>query len=148
MRAVTLLLSLAMAACSTGPMPIAAGDPCARCHMPVADERWGAELITRTGLVRKYDAIECLARDLAESIVPADQIGSLWVVPADAPGTLVPAAQAVYVRGGLRSPMGLQLTAWSPDTDPDTLAAAHGAEVLTWEDVRAFVAETPGPHAH
>ena len=141
-------VALAAGACGSGPQPIVAGDPCARCHMPVADARFGAELVTKTGIVRKYDAIECLARDLEESAVAADRVASLWVVPFDAPGTLVPAEQAVYVHSpARRSPMGLDLTAFTRDADLASLGLGD-APVLDWRAVRTLVAGTPVGQRH
>lgn len=147
--AAVIALVLGAVACAPGPEPIVAGDPCTRCHMPVADERRGAELITRTGVVRKYDAVECLARDLNEGVVAGEDVGSIWVVPYDAPGTLVAAGEAVFLRdAGMREPMGLDLTPFSAGTDPGALVAEHGGTVIDWEGVMRFVAETPPAHGH
>lgn len=145
MRATVLAITLVLtgAGCDIGPQPIVAGDPCARCHMPVADERWGAELITRTGLTRKYDAIECLVRDLRDGVVAEAEIASLWVVPFDAPGSLVPAEGAVYVHAGdLRSPMGLNLTAFTTGAAAQPFVEG-GDNTLDWSGVRARVAAEP-----
>ncbi len=137
----------ATASCARGPVPVALGDACARCHMPVADARYGAELITRTGVIRKYDSIECLANDLLEEVVVAADVRSLWVVPFDAPGTLIPVEDAVFVRtDAQRSPMGMGLTAFGPDADRTAFAFSPDDRILTWDDVVDLVAsETPSP---
>jgi copper chaperone NosL len=116
--------------------------------MPVADERWGAELVTRRGVVRKYDAVECLARDIADGTIAQADIGSVWVVPFDAPGTLVPAEDAVYVRSAARrSPMGLDLTAFAPGANLAALGVRDGV-VLDWDGVRELVATAASAPGH
>lgn len=135
--------------CATGPQPIVAGDPCARCHMPVADERWGAELITGTGVVRKYDSPECLAHDLVAGVVASADVGSVWVVPYDAPGTLIPAGSAMFLRStSLRSPMGLGITAFRDETERDAVRARHGGELLAWADVIDLAGKSPTHRDH
>lgn len=149
-RVVLLALMLAiLPACSRQPVPIVLGDPCQRCHMTVGDERWGAELITSNGVIRKYDSIECLALDLADGAFEQASIASLWVVPWDAPGTLVRAEDAVYRRSSnLRSPMGAGIAAFRPGQGQNDFVQP-GDIVLDWAGVLSSVKEADLPrHAH
>jgi copper chaperone NosL len=145
-RHALLLPTLLVASCSAAPQAIALGDACTRCHMPVADVRWGAERITSTGVVHKYDSIECLARDLLDGADAA----SLWVVPFDAPGTLLPADEARFLRSAdLRCPMGQGITAFGPDQNIGAIVRADGDQILTWAEVLELVrTEAPSLVAH
>lgn len=143
-----LVVAALLAACGGGPRPLTAGDPCARCHMPVADARYGAQLVTRTGLARSYDAIECLALDVLDEVVPRADIATLWVTPADAPGTLIRAEDAIFVQSGsMRSPMGSGLTAYA-SADAAAPATSQGGRILTWQGVLGFLRQDDSPHAH
>ena len=138
-------------ACARGPQPIALGDSCNRCHMTVADERWGAELITITGVIRKYDSVECLARDVIDEVIPAQDIASLWVVPWDAPGTLVQAQDAIYRRASaMRGPMGEGIAAFRRESGAQLHSTQSGDSVLNWDEVLALVSAAPEipRHAH
>lgn len=149
---VVLLLALVGAACARGPRPIEYGvDECAQCRMQVADARYGAELVTRTGRVLVFDAIECLARfRLADST--AARAKSLWVTDHERPGTLIDATGAVYLRSdSLRSPMGMNLTAFAGNADTGALRRRFGGAVLRWPQVLALVqtqSAQPGAGRH
>jgi len=56
------LLLLLFAGCRPkGPVAIEYGqDICAFCKMIIADPRFGAEVITKTGKVYKFDSVECM----------------------------------------------------------------------------------------
>lgn len=146
----TIILATSVS-CARAPQPIVLGDSCRRCHMIVADERWGAELMTVTGVIRKYDSVECLARDVIEEVVPAQDVASLWVVPWDAPGTLVPAQDAIYRRSSeMRGPMGEGIAAFRPESDGPGRWTQPGDSILDWDAVLALVSAVPEipRHAH
>ena len=58
--------------CTTKPQPIKMGDACDFCIMGVADNRFGAELITKKGKIYKFDDIHCLIGFIKEKAVPKD----------------------------------------------------------------------------
>jgi copper chaperone NosL len=119
--------------------------------MIVADERWGAELITVTGVIRTYDSVECLARDVIEEVVPAQDVASLWVVPWDAPGTLVPAQDAIYRRASaMRGPMGDGIAAFRRESGAPDHWTQSGDSILNWDAVLVLVSAAPEipRHAH
>ncbi len=138
-----LLLALLLAAamgCRSGPQPIRYGhDACTHCRMTISDKRYGAELVSPTGKTYPFDAVECMA---AYVQAHAEQAGEMerWVVPFDAPGTLIPADSAFFLHSPvLRSPMGQNLTAFGPGTSRAAAFESYGGEVLTWPQVLALV---------
>src|SRR5690606_12451098 len=59
---VAACLLLLFTACKPEAQAIDYGfDSCTHCKMTIADNRYGAELVTQKGKVYKFDAIECLA---------------------------------------------------------------------------------------
>jgi copper chaperone NosL len=132
-----LALAMIAGACATkGPEPIAYGvEACARCRMAISEPRFGAELITTTGRVLKFDSIECLG---AESLAlgPSRTVHSVWVTNYRKPGEFVRADSAVYLRDArVRSPMGAGLLAFPSNVDTVALVAQLGGRVLRWSDV-------------
>ncbi len=130
-------LLLLLAGCSPEPQPIAFGqDNCAHCLMTISDERYGAELVTKKGKVHKFDAVECLASYLVEGQVNPEDIHSVWVTDFKNPPLLIPASQAFYLQSeNLRSPMGMNLTAFGNEADQDAVLDAYPGRILNWNQV-------------
>jgi copper chaperone NosL len=145
---------MGMTACGSGPRDIRYGeDTCAHCRMSVSDPRYGTELVTVTGRQLVFDAIECLAAHL-EDPEAANEARTLWVTDFTAPGTLIPAETAFYLRSpALPSPMGMNLTAFGTAEARADALVTHGGEALDWPAVLA-AARARGPrgsgggHAH
>lgn len=137
---VLLPAGLMLCGCSPGPRPVAVGqDRCAHCLMTVSDARFAAELVTPTGKVHVFDSVECLATHLHEE---APETHSLWVTDFGAPGTLLPAEEALFLHeSSLLSPMGGHLAAFSP-ASIDAAAHDFGGAVLDWHGVRALARQS------
>jgi copper chaperone NosL len=126
-----------------GPRPLVIGqDACDYCRMAITDARFGGEIVLTTGRHRTFDAIECLVSYLASGSDSA-QLATVYV--SDYEGQrLVDAATAVYLRGSsVRSPMGLELSAFAPGSDPAALVQKYGGTPMTWAEIRAAVTEVP-----
>lgn len=128
-----------------GPAPIAYDDrDCDYCSMRITDRRFGAELVTATGKVHEFDAVECLAAYYVKARGaggPAAGVQGVYVTDFRKPGTLIPVEQAVFARGavgGGHSPMGLDFTAYGADAD-STIRRATGSAPLHWTDVVRLV---------
>jgi copper chaperone NosL len=131
----------ALAACAPQPQPIVYGEDIgAFCRMVIADERYGAELVTTTGRVFKFDSIECLAGYVL-AMTDTSAIHSLWVTAFQAPGELMPIQDAFFLHSPtLRSPMGANLTAFRADAiTPEAAVNSFGGEVLDWPGVLALM---------
>lgn len=137
-----LLVVPGFAACQSGPRPLRVGeDVCTHCRMGVADPAFGGELVTRTGKVLTFDGAECLVAYLAAHPDEAAAARGTYVVPADVPGTLVPAEGAFFLRGGrVQSPMGAGLAAYSTDAARREAQTRLGGTTMTWAEVRRALA--------
>ncbi|MBX6330239.1 MAG: nitrous oxide reductase family maturation protein NosD [Gemmatimonadaceae bacterium] len=140
-RALVVALVAGSAACvGRDPAPIAYGrDSCDYCRMQITDPRFGAELVTQTGKVLRFDSIECLAGYYAST--DSARVRSLWVSDYAHPGTLIPARTALYLRvPGPGSPMGRGLLAVATARDAAALRARFGGESLGWTEMLAAAA--------
>jgi copper chaperone NosL len=144
----TLLLAALATACAAQPRPIAYGeDTCALCRMVVSDERYGTELVTRTGRVHTFDSIECLAAFYNDSI-PHSDVASLWVTDYARPGSLLPADRAYYLHSAaMPSPMGAGLTAFGDSAAAAATVAERGGTLLPWPGLLRHVAQAWRPGA-
>lgn len=134
-----IALALLLAACSSGPVPIAYDrDGCDYCRMQISDPRYGGELITHKGKVHKFDSIECLASFYA-GLQDSAAVRSLWVSDYGKPGTLIPAREALFIHHeGPGSPMGRGLLALRGGAH-ELHAPVPEGDTLSWSDVVELV---------
>ncbi len=105
--------------------------------MTIADPRFAAELVTRTGKVYLFDDAGCLATFAVSGPVGPEQVQSAWVSDFRHPGTLIPAQDAAFLRtDAVQSPMASNLVA-VPRAAGDSLQAALGGVRLDWAQVLA-----------
>lgn len=146
-----VLLALALvvtAGCTPEPTPIVYGDDvCTHCRMSIVDDRYGSELVTRTGRTHTFDSIECLA-DYVLEIDEPESVHSLWVTSFQHPGELVAVEDAHFLHSEmLRSPMGANLTAFRKDAiTPTALVNSFGGVIMSWDEVLEHVRRNG--HAH
>ncbi len=145
---VALVASAFAAACSpSGPVPVKIGeDQCSHCLMTIADARYASELITRTGKVHTFDSVECLAAFFLEQ--DPEEVASMWVTDFHAPSRMVAVEEAFFLRSkDLKSPMGMDLTAFGDGIEPTTVLNSFMGEILDWEGVLEVI-RTEGPPGH
>ncbi|ACO03413.1 MAG TPA: hypothetical protein DEP48_00320 [Persephonella sp.] len=123
------------------PVPIDYGvDKCDYCQMKIMDDRYGAELVTSTGKVYKFDSVECLAGFYLKN-KDRLKIHSLWVTDFQKKN-LIPAQKAFYLHSkDLPSPMGMNLSAFASEDELKIVKEKYGGEILKWEDVLTLVKE-------
>ncbi len=139
-------LTLLSACSSPGPVPIALGaDACDHCHMPVADPRFTAELVTVTGRVYRFDDIGCMAAFMADGVVPAGKVKGAWAADFLHPGRWIPVASAIYLRtDSLHTPMASGLIALEFSAPVDSVAQSVGGTRLDWSAVRSAAGRQRG----
>jgi copper chaperone NosL len=94
--------------CNSGPQPIKLGqDACSFCKMSIADNRFGAEIITKKGKVYKFDDMHCILGFLKANTINNNDIKETWLVNFDEPHNFIPAQKAFLLKSSeLHSPMG------------------------------------------
>jgi copper chaperone NosL len=136
------VLGVLLFSCSPTPRPIRFGtDECTLCKMIISDQRFGSEIVMATGKIYTFDSIECMANYLRVGISDTSSVAQLLVVNVLSPGTLIDALSARYLRSEkLPSPMGADLSAYASDDDARKAQASYGGDVLSWEEVKRYVA--------
>ena len=114
---------------------------CSYCRMIIDKKQFGGEILTTTGKILVFDAIECLAASYyREWNVPVHDIKSIRVVDYTNPGTLIRAATATFVRtASVESPMGANLVALPSRPAALKMKKAPADSVLSWKETVQFV---------
>ena len=131
------LMFLALfSACTVEPQPIEYGkDACAFCQMTIVDRQHAAEMVTKKGKAFKYDAIECLARDLNRNH-DISQAALLLITDFAEAGNLVDAKKATYlISENIPSPMGANLSGFKEKSEAERVKNQEGGELFSWEQV-------------
>ncbi len=136
-----LFLLLLVFSCSTKPDPIHFGeDECDYCRMMISDQRYGGELITTKGKIYKYDSVECLAAYIVEQKNGFNDLHSIWTIDFNNPKEFIDASQAWYLYSDLlKSPMGLNLSAFSDQNMAETVKNVYTGELVRWDNVKNIV---------
>ncbi len=143
-----LLASLPLSGCgSQEPVPVTIGeDSCGQCRMTIADERYATELITKKGKIYFFDSVECLAGFYLEQ--DPEEVASIWVTDFHTQARMIPAREAFFLRSkDLRSPMGMNLTAFGDGIEPENLLNSFIGEILDWAGVLSLVKAEGHPGA-
>jgi copper chaperone NosL len=106
--------------------------------MTVADPHFGAEMITTTGKVYKFDDMHCFTSFMKENIVPRNNIKNMYVVNYCGSHNLIKVNEnlLLYKSDLLQSPMNGNIAAFD---NRDSLSAVmntiKGGMVLNWDEL-------------
>lgn len=122
--------------CSNGPKPIDYGnDGCHYCKMTIVDKIHGAELITNTGKIFKFDATECMLNYMSDG--HETEVARYLTNHYENPMVLISANDATFlVSHNLPSPMGAYLTAFESQAEAEKVQADIGGELYSWEALK------------
>ncbi|MDX1439305.1 MAG: nitrous oxide reductase accessory protein NosL, partial [Rubricoccaceae bacterium] len=120
--------------CEPSPEPLRVGEmDCSHCRMTVSDARFGAEVVSSTGKVYPFDAVECMLAYLDDNPELVESVHSYWVVAFDEPGTLIPADEAFFLRSSvIQSPMGAGIAAFASEDQRDAQYNQLGGIEMGW----------------
>ncbi len=141
-RVVFVLVTLiTLASCGSEPEPINYGhDECEFCRMLITDTKYGAELVTDKGKIYKFDSIECMIEFSLVKNTLGDTNNKLLITDFNNPGNLVDARNSFYVKNDkVRSPMGLNVTAFNGEEQAQKFISENGGEKLSWVEVIELV---------
>lgn len=137
--AATLLVTALTAGCSRpAPGPILYdSDACDHCRMTIADPRFAAQLVTRTGKRYRFDDPGCLAAFADSGRVAAVDVHSIWLNDHANPETRVKAEDALFVVSDrIKAPMNGHMAAFASREDAAALQSAAGGRLERWTDLR------------
>lgn len=133
-----LILLVTAAGCgTTGPQEINYGkDVCEHCKMVIADEKYGAELITKKGKVYKFDSAECLMDLITEESQKIDTTGAqLLVINFAKPATFIDGRTAFYLKDKeYQSPMGGNIAPFDNEMLADNNQISPDAKILNFSE--------------
>lgn len=134
-----MLLSFGfLVSCTTKQEPINFGkDICAHCNMVISDEKYGGEIVTKTGKIFKFDSAECMIDYLTEnSGAINDSNPQLYVINIARPGDFISARASFFLHDiGYHSPMGGNLAVFTNRMLADNNKLSTGAVVMNWAEV-------------
>ena len=133
---IVLMLLALIVACTVEPKPIEYGsDACSFCQMTIVDRQHAAEMVTKKGKAYKYDAIECMVRDLNRNH-DASQVGIVLITDFAEAGNLVDAKKAAYlISENIPSPMGANLSGFEEKSEAERVQKQEGGSLFTWNQL-------------
>lgn len=136
-----VLMTILFISCEPSVQAINYGqDGCSYCRMTIIEEHYGSELLTSKGKAYKFDSIECLAAFVIKDQVPSDKIHGVYFTDFEDAGNLYPLSEMIFVQASkLKSPMGLNLSAYRNQKTADDVALLYFGETMGWKQVQSFV---------
>ena len=130
-----LIVALFFASCTVEESPIFYGkDACHYCRMNIVDKQHAAEIVTQKGKPFKYDAVECMMRDILEK--EEGDIALYLITDYFTPGKLVDATVATYlISENLPSPMGANLTGFQSKLKAEEVHKEKGGTLYSWDEL-------------
>lgn len=138
-KIILILIVCILSDCSNKSEPINYGyDSCDKCRMQIVDRKYGTELVTSKGKIYKFDSIECLVFFTENSI--DDENFFTLVTDYLNNNELINSKKAFYLQSeNLRSPMGLNITAFSSQSDLKKFKEKYSGKELSWKEIIEYV---------
>lgn len=135
-----LWVMLGAASCNVKPVPIKIGtDACSFCKMGIADQRFGAELITVKGKIYKFDDFHCLAEFTKQDEVKQKDIDRMYLVNYQKPHDFIELQKAFLLKSeALRSPMGSNIAAFQTEKALRSASQTAKGSVVQWTSLLSF----------
>ncbi len=137
--AVTLiLLSGLLLSCSAQPEPFKYGtDNCHTCKMTIMDAKFGCQVITKKGVVYKFDDIICTSGFLHQGEVPGQDIRQTVVINFEKENDFLDVEKAFFVHApGIKSPMNSHVAAFGSPASAEKFSREKKGEILSWAALR------------
>lgn len=127
--AATLLIAMSLSGCDAGPEPMRYGqDECTGCKMTIADQRFGAEIITKKGRVLKFDDLCCMADYVKEGHITEGEIKQRVVADFNHPNLFLPVESALFLKNDeLKSPMRADSAAFATEAELQSVKSRLGS---------------------
>ena len=133
---IPLIIIFTLFSCTAEQSPINYGkDACNFCKMNIVDKQHAAEIVTKKGKAFKYDAIECMMRDIM--VRDEDNIALFLMTDYSSPGKLVDATKAIYlISENLPSPMGANLTGFEIKATAEETQKEKSGILYSWDELK------------
>lgn len=127
-----IFMILALPGCSSGPQPINYGkDNCHFCKMTISDKRFGAEVVSATGKVFKFDDIHCIGAFLGSGEIDTAKVKGVYISDFLPPHDFIESDNAVFYKSeDLRSPMAGNIAALRSGEDVKKISDKFKGSVI------------------
>ncbi len=124
--------------CSTKPQPLVVGkDVCNFCQMPVADTKFGAEIITKKGKLYTFDDIGCMTNFLKNNFTANEKVKNIYTVIYTDNQKLLNVKESVFLKSAeLHSPMNSGTAAFESQDIASSFLKDFPGEILTWDQLQ------------
>ena len=134
--AATLALSLIACAAPAPGVFHYHSDACDHCRMTIADPKFAAQLVTRTGKIYRFDDPACLASFVASKRVEERDVHGIWLNDYAHPESRVASTDAVFVVSDrVRAPMNGGAAAFASRDAAAALQSSIGGRLEQWADI-------------
>jgi copper chaperone NosL len=125
--------------CNTKPQPLVIGkDECYFCKMPVADTKFGAEIITEKGKLYKFDDTGCLINYLKIGLGANEKIKNLLNVDYTSNQNFLNVNTSVFlVSEKFHTPMNSGIAGFSSRIKAEIFLKDFPGEILTWQQLQS-----------
>jgi len=134
---VALMLAISFSSCSAQPEPIKYGqDNCYFCKMGMADQKFGAEVITKKGKVYKFDDIHCMVSFLKTGTLKQDEIKQNVVINFEKQNDFIDVKDAFFFTSPqIKSPMGSNTGAFANEASAQAFKADKEGTLTQWNEL-------------
>ena len=135
--AISSFMIFVFISCNLRPEPIHLGkDACSFCKMSIANQHFGAEIITKKGKVYKFDDMHCIVGFMKSNTINSSDIEETWLINFDEPHNFIPAEKALLLKSNdLHSPMGGNIANFSAENDLKEAEKKFPGQQLSWSDL-------------
>ena len=123
--------------CDTQPEPLITGkDVCSSCKMPVADIKFGAEIITEKGKVYKFDDVICLLNFMNKGISSKEKIKNILAVNYSINQKLMNVNESFFlVSSQFRTPMNSGVACFESRKEAESHQTNFPGKILNWQEL-------------
>lgn len=126
-----------LAGCTPESRPLAYGtDACYTCKMTLADQRFGAELVTDKGKVYVFDDLNCMLSFYNSGEIDPTKLAFTLVIDYEHPAEFLDANHIFFIKSeAIRSPMNSQVAAFKTYDHAIKFKRSNGGILLGWAEV-------------
>ena len=135
---ILIIVAFFIISCNTEPQPLVPGkDECHFCKMPVADTKYGAEIITVKGKIYKFDDIICMINFLKSGLNKNEKVKDVLAVNYFTNQKLMDVNESVFLKNAnFRTPMNSGIAAFESPDQAKTFLNEIQSETLNWQQLQ------------
>ena len=126
--------SVILISCNPKPEPIKYGtDNCTECKMTIMDARFGGEIVSKKGMIFKFDDAHCMAAFMEKRGIELKNIHKTLLSDYNKKDNFLNVDTAIFVLSSkLKSPMGSNAAAFASKAEAEHKASETDGKVTDW----------------